>query len=251
MPAPSGPTARACSVPGKAGGGRRGKARASAQAPGGGGANPGGWVWWQPAYDRRKAGARREKAGGKQLTTTHPLGLLSGAGASAGNIVLYSEEDGKPPLVVFGAQATGGAPSDFLALPPPRDRGNGASTSARARASQPDQPSPRRSLRVAFTCNRCKTRNAALVNPTAWKQGTLVVQCDGCDAMHTLVDHLGVLGFDSDDFQASRDADPTLREEPWDVPAVSPTFAEDIQKWAERGFRRNARRDARERPDGA
>lgn len=52
--------------------------------------------------------------------------------------------------------------------------------------------SPRRSLKLQFTCNRCGTRNVATVNPFAWQYGTVFIECGGCKVKHKMVDHLNV-----------------------------------------------------------
>lgn len=52
--------------------------------------------------------------------------------------------------------------------------------------------SPRRSLKLQFTCNRCQTRNVATVNPLAWRYGTVFIECGGCKVKHKMVDHLNV-----------------------------------------------------------
>lgn len=55
-----------------------------------------------------------------------------------------------------------------------------------------DSGSPRRSLKLQFTCNRCGTRNVATVNPLAWRFGTVFIECGGCKVKHKMVDHLNV-----------------------------------------------------------
>jgi len=206
--------------------------------------NPGGWVFWQPgswrarrrpqqqleqeydddeSYDAPPSGEDNFSGNhnnDKLIETTEPFAFLAGPGASAGHIVLYDEDEKKPPLVVFSPTPTTNLP----ALPPPRatnqQEEQPTNTSAWGEYTPPPppdgQPSPRRSLRISFTCNRCGTRTTALVNPTAWRKGTLICACDGCDAMHTLVDHLGVLGFEQKDFEAAREADPQLGEDEGD-----------------------------------
>lgn len=37
------------------------------------------------------------------------------------------------------------------------------------------------------------TRSERLVNPEAYAKGTVFVQCEGCDAWHQLVDHMGLI----------------------------------------------------------
>jgi len=50
--------------------------------------------------------------------------------------------------------------------------------------------SPRRRMRVAFTCNVCGHRSIRAINPHAYTDGTVFVQCEGCDVYHKLVDNL-------------------------------------------------------------
>ncbi|GAQ87769.1 hypothetical protein KFL_003760020 [Klebsormidium nitens] len=50
--------------------------------------------------------------------------------------------------------------------------------------------SPRRTLRVEFTCNKCWERTTRAINPQAYKTGTVFVQCKGCNVYHKLVDNL-------------------------------------------------------------
>ncbi|XP_024376896.1 uncharacterized protein [Physcomitrium patens] len=50
--------------------------------------------------------------------------------------------------------------------------------------------SPRRRMRVAFTCNVCGHRSIRAINPHAYTDGTVFVQCEGCDVFHKLVDNL-------------------------------------------------------------
>lgn len=52
--------------------------------------------------------------------------------------------------------------------------------------------SPRRKMRVAFTCNVCGHRTIRAINPLAYTDGTVFVQCKGCDVFHKLVDNLNL-----------------------------------------------------------
>jgi transcription elongation factor Elf1 len=47
-------------------------------------------------------------------------------------------------------------------------------------------------VQMQFTCNRCTTRNVIDVNPRAYHEGSIFVQCGGCGVRHKLVDHLNV-----------------------------------------------------------
>lgn len=65
-----------------------------------------------------------------------------------------------------------------------------------ASPSTPFQPllskSPRRRIAVEFTCNKCGERTTRAINPHAYKEGTVFVQCKGCDVFHKLVDNLNL-----------------------------------------------------------
>eukprot|EP00250_Pteridium_aquilinum_P005912 c15930_g1_i1 orf=259-675(+) len=50
--------------------------------------------------------------------------------------------------------------------------------------------SPRRRMRVVFTCNVCGERTTRAINPHAYTDGTVFVQCAGCNVFHKLVDNL-------------------------------------------------------------
>uniref|UniRef100_A0A0C9S717 TSA: Wollemia nobilis Ref_Wollemi_Transcript_9939_1401 transcribed RNA sequence n=1 Tax=Wollemia nobilis TaxID=56998 RepID=A0A0C9S717_9CONI len=52
--------------------------------------------------------------------------------------------------------------------------------------------SPRRRMRVAFTCGVCGQRTTRAINPHAYTDGTVFVQCAGCDVYHKLVDNLNL-----------------------------------------------------------
>ncbi|KAL9250730.1 Mitochondrial protein import protein ZIM17-like protein [Drosera capensis] len=52
--------------------------------------------------------------------------------------------------------------------------------------------SPRRRMLIAFTCNICTQRTTRAINPHAYTDGTVFVQCCGCNAYHKLVDNLNL-----------------------------------------------------------
>lgn len=52
--------------------------------------------------------------------------------------------------------------------------------------------SPRRRTAVKFTCNKCGARTVRAINRHAYEEGTVFVQCKGCQVYHKLVDHLGL-----------------------------------------------------------
>lgn len=47
-------------------------------------------------------------------------------------------------------------------------------------------------MRVAFTCNVCGQRTTRAINPHAYTDGTVFVQCCGCNVFHKLVDNLNL-----------------------------------------------------------
>lgn len=51
---------------------------------------------------------------------------------------------------------------------------------------------PRRTQKVKFTCNRCRTRTEKFVNPIAWNRGVVFCRCDGCHVVHLIRDEKGV-----------------------------------------------------------
>ncbi|KAL3156477.1 hypothetical protein ABBQ38_000782 [Trebouxia sp. C0009 RCD-2024] len=61
----------------------------------------------------------------------------------------------------------------------------------------PDFQSPdssgRRTLQVAFTCDKCGGRTERLVNPHAWETGLVYLQCEGCKVWHQLKDNQGMI----------------------------------------------------------
>ena len=61
------------------------------------------------------------------------------------------------------------------------------------RWSEDNDPSPRRTSRLHFTCNMCGHRNEKLVNPRAWHEGTVFARCDGCSVVHKLKDNLNLI----------------------------------------------------------
>lgn len=52
--------------------------------------------------------------------------------------------------------------------------------------------SPRRRMLIAFTCKLCTQRTTRAINPHAYTDGTVFVQCCGCNAYHKLVDNLNL-----------------------------------------------------------
>lgn len=112
-----------------------------------------------------------------------------------------------------------GAPSVVGALPPPADwKPDYSGTHINAMTTLPqsdmvikDQKSPRRTLRMKFTCNKCGTCNVNSVNPIAWRRGTIFIQCGGCQVKHKLVDHLNIVHDMRGDVFPPLDADAVAR----------------------------------------
>ncbi|GAX74507.1 hypothetical protein CEUSTIGMA_g1956.t1 [Chlamydomonas eustigma] len=55
-----------------------------------------------------------------------------------------------------------------------------------------ESTSPRRTKLIGFTCLCCNARSYRPVNPMAFEEGTLVVQCGKCEVWHKIKDHLGL-----------------------------------------------------------
>ena len=47
-------------------------------------------------------------------------------------------------------------------------------------------------MQIGFTCKCCKARSFRPVNPMAFEEGTLVVQCGKCQVWHKIRDNLGL-----------------------------------------------------------
>ncbi|VVB08317.1 unnamed protein product [Arabis nemorensis] len=73
--------------------------------------------------------------------------------------------------------------------------------------------SPRRRMRVAFTCNVCGQRTTRAINAHAYTDGTVFVQCCGCNVFHKLVDNLNL--FHEVKYYVSSSFD--YRDAKWDV----------------------------------
>ena len=44
---------------------------------------------------------------------------------------------------------------------------------------------------LAYTCNVCDTKQAVKFTKGAYHEGVVIVNCQGCDAMHLIADNLG------------------------------------------------------------
>ena len=54
-------------------------------------------------------------------------------------------------------------------------------------------PMPKRRAQLTFTCDKCEARSTKMVNPDAYKRGTMFVQCPNCEVWHKIVDNLGMI----------------------------------------------------------
>lgn len=151
----------------------------------------------------------------KDLERGAPLagdrGSTADVGEAAGSFIRRGARrspTGRPASEELGLQRMGRADAAGLVV----RAVTGAGTVVygdRAAASCADEPvirySPRRTMAVQFTCNRCGTRTERRINPKAYSDGTVFVQCSGCDVHHKLVDNLN-LYFEGDHF-LSREAE--------------------------------------------
>ena len=80
-----------------------------------------------------------------------------------------------------------------------------------ASARYPHRHHRRRTSRVSFTCDLCKTRNERRpVNPAAFRSGSVFVKCSGCASTHLIVDNLEIFHDTYDVFPPEE-----LRDKEW------------------------------------
>uniref|UniRef100_A0A1A9WX02 DNL-type domain-containing protein n=1 Tax=Glossina brevipalpis TaxID=37001 RepID=A0A1A9WX02_9MUSC len=48
-----------------------------------------------------------------------------------------------------------------------------------------------RKVDITYICKLCNTRNTKQVNEAAYKNGVVILQCDGCSINHLIIDNLG------------------------------------------------------------
>ncbi|KAG0607608.1 hypothetical protein M758_8G042200 [Ceratodon purpureus] len=68
---------------------------------------------------------------------------------------------------------------------------------------------PRRSTLLEFTCNVCKARTQRMINPDAFRRGTIYVQCGSCEVYHQLVDNLNLVK----EYDFKNEVDPSMRND--------------------------------------
>lgn len=168
-----------------------------------GGARPGGseednqqapdWV-----FSRRDGAGRAGDLAGT-------LGLTLGAGR--GPVALLPGKTAKPLALPGGFSQPSDSPevADGAAAAPGLRRldattannmlldaafGRPASVPQDVAMRLPLSSSPRRTMKIRFTCNACGFRTARAINPNAYATGTVFVQCEGCQVHHKLVDNL-------------------------------------------------------------
>ena len=106
------------------------------------------------------------------------LGLQRLSAPEALGIVLHAATGQSAAAVVYGERGAGVWPAD-----------GDANTMADTPTTQ---YSPRRTMAVQFTCNRCQTRTERRINPKAYTNGTIFVRCSGCSVHHKLIDNLNL-----------------------------------------------------------
>ncbi|CAM6091132.1 unnamed protein product [Calypogeia fissa] len=108
--------------------------------------------------------------------------------SSKGNKLQRLTQDVAMGLVLREAAGTSWTTGSGLEGP-----ADGAEPESKEELKFPDlSKSPRRKMRVAFTCNVCGERTIRAMNPLAYTDGTVFVQCKGCDVFHKLVDNLNL-----------------------------------------------------------
>jgi len=121
---------------------------------------------------------------GREPTSLAPYGGLS---------ISPLSKDAAMGLVVSAATGSGWTTGSGMEGPPTASKAGGA-----GRPEVSTLPwslftkSPRRRMRVAFTCNVCGQRTTRAINPHAYTDGTVFVQCCGCNVFHKLVDNLNL-----------------------------------------------------------
>ena len=81
---------------------------------------------------------------------------------------------------------------DGLSPSTPETDGSDGKTQ-KLKPNQIQLPKVNRSAELSFTCDACGHRTSRMVNPHAYKKGTMFVQCAGCEAWHKIVDNLGLI----------------------------------------------------------
>ncbi|KAL5199842.1 hypothetical protein ABZP36_021045 [Zizania latifolia] len=124
---------------------------------------------------------------------------MPGAGLEPTSLAPYGlsisplSKDAAMGLVVSAATGRGWTTGSGMEGPPKASKAGGAD-----RPEVSTLPwslftkSPRRRMRVAFTCNVCGQRTTRAINPHAYTDGTVFVQCCGCNVFHKLVDNLNL-----------------------------------------------------------
>ena len=46
-------------------------------------------------------------------------------------------------------------------------------------------------LYLEFTCNKCEYRSEKTISKQAYKDGVVLIRCDGCESIHLIADNLG------------------------------------------------------------
>ena len=91
--------------------------------------------------------------------------------------------------LVKAAAAGGGAAAGAGALAEDLEHVNPI-VMKRSVTGKPLTRSPRRTMVVEFTCDKCEGRSRRAINPRAYSRGSIFVQCEHCLVHHKLVDNL-------------------------------------------------------------
>ncbi|XP_062229879.1 uncharacterized protein LOC133927431 [Phragmites australis] len=135
------------------------------------------------ASKRQDDGEEVANGSGSEPTSLAPYGLS----------ISPLSKDAAMGLVLSAATGSGWTTGSGMEGPPKASKAGGAE-----RPEVSTLPwslftkSPRRRMRVAFTCNVCGQRTTRAINPHAYTDGTVFVQCCGCNIFHKLVDNLNL-----------------------------------------------------------
>ncbi|KQK16685.1 uncharacterized protein LOC100844750 [Brachypodium distachyon] len=144
------------------------------------------------------AASKRRDGEGEEFASSGSRSKPSGAGreAPAGGLAPYGlslspfSKDAAMGLVMSAATGSGWTTGSGMEGPPTAGAANRPEVSTLPWSLF--TKSPRRRMRVAFTCNVCGQRTTRAINPHAYTDGTVFVQCCGCNVFHKLVDNLNL-----------------------------------------------------------
>ncbi|XP_051205425.1 uncharacterized protein [Lolium perenne] len=157
-------------------------------------------IRFPPAAPRRRrvaaAAKRRDGEGGDEAARGSRPSSAGGGGREPAGLAPYGlsvspfSKDAAMGLVMSAATGSGWTTGSGMEGPP--TAGGAGRPEVSTLPWSLFTRSPRRRMRVAFTCNVCGQRTTRAINPHAYTDGTVFVQCCGCNIFHKLVDNLNL-----------------------------------------------------------